>query len=87
MEKGKAYWLTIDAKGPGEIMVWLVGYPDKPGTAFGADAAAFQEALKEKDSGKPTPQKRGREPFIHNYRLERPTQDGAHQGMEDIRPA
>ena len=67
VEKGKAYWLMIDARGPGEIMVWLVGYPEKPSTAFGADAAAFQEALKEKTSGKPPPQKRGREPFLHTY--------------------
>ena len=27
VEKGKAYWLSLDAKGP-EIMVWLLGYAE-----------------------------------------------------------
>ena len=66
LEKGKAYWLTIDVKGPG-LLVWLIGYPDKPDTSFGADAAAFQEYLKEKKTGKPAENKRGRDPFIHKY--------------------
>jgi hypothetical protein len=64
--RGKAYWLTIDVKGPG-LLVWLVGYPDKPDTAYGADMAAFQEYLKEKVTGKPAPKKRGHEPFLHKY--------------------
>jgi hypothetical protein len=47
LEKGKAYWLTLDVKGA-EIMAWLVGYPEKPDTSFGADAKAFQEYFREK---------------------------------------
>jgi len=66
IEKGKSYWLTLDVKGPG-LLAWLVGYPEKSSTAFGADAAAFQEYLQEKKTGKPAPNKRGRDPFIHNY--------------------
>jgi hypothetical protein len=66
IKKDKAYWLTIDVKGPG-LLAWLVGYPEKPSTAYGADMAAFQEYLKEALTGKPTPQKRGRDPFIHQY--------------------
>jgi hypothetical protein len=66
VEKGKAYWLTLDAKGPGPIMVWLVGYPDRPSTAFGADEGAFQEYLQGKVS-RPQPNKRGRDPFLHKY--------------------
>jgi hypothetical protein len=66
IEKGKAYWLTIDVKGPG-LMAWLVGYPEKASTAFGADSAAFQEVLQEKVQGKPRENKRGFEGFIHKY--------------------
>jgi hypothetical protein len=66
IEKDKAYWLTLDVKGPG-LLVWLMGYPDKESTAFGADAAAFQEYLKEKTSGKAPDTTRQREPFIHKY--------------------
>jgi hypothetical protein len=66
VEKGKAYWLTLDVKGPG-IMAWLVGYPEKPSTAFGADEGAFVEYQKMKKTGEPSSQKRGRDPFIHNY--------------------
>jgi hypothetical protein len=66
VEKGKAYWLTLDVKGP-PIMVWLVGYPEKPSTAFGADEGAFVEYQKTKKTGQPASQKRGRDPFIHNY--------------------
>jgi hypothetical protein len=66
VERGKSYWLTLDVKGP-PLLVWLVGYPEKGSTAFGADAAAFQEFLKAKTTGRPTPQKRGREPFLHTY--------------------
>ncbi len=56
VEKGKAYWLTLDVKGP-PILVWLVGYPEKGDTSFGADAAAFQEVLVSRRSGRgaPTP--------------------------------
>ena len=66
VEKGKAYWLTLDVKGP-SIMVWLVGYPEKPDTSFGADEGAFIEFHKTKKYGPPPAQKRGREPFLHNY--------------------
>jgi hypothetical protein len=66
IEKGNAYWLTVDVKGP-PILVWLVGYPDKPSTAFGADNGAFQDVLKEYVTGKPVEKKRGFEPFVHKY--------------------
>lgn len=65
-EKGKAYWLTIDVKGPG-LLVWLVGYPDKPDTAFGADAKAFQEYLRDNVLGKPRENKRGFDSIIAKY--------------------
>jgi hypothetical protein len=73
VEKGKSYWLTIDVKGePGaketpDVMAWLVGYEKKESTAFGADANAFQEYLKEKTSGKPKENKRLFEGFINKY--------------------
>jgi hypothetical protein len=67
VEKGKAYWLTLDVKGPAGMMVWLVGYPAKGSTAFGADMAAFQEYLKEHVAGKPKPNRRRFNPFIHKY--------------------
>jgi hypothetical protein len=66
IEKGKSYWLTIDVKGP-ELMTWLVGYPEKPDTAFGADAGEFQEYFKVKQSGKPAPTGRDREAFPYKY--------------------
>jgi hypothetical protein len=66
IEKGKAYWLTLDVKGA-DIMAWLVGYEKKESTAFGADAGAFQEYLKEKKLGKPKDSKRGFEGFINKY--------------------
>lgn len=66
VEKGKAYWLTLDVKGPG-ILVWLVGYPEKGSTAFGSENGAFMEVLQENLSGKPKEMKRGHESFIHKY--------------------
>jgi hypothetical protein len=66
IEKGKAYWLTIDVKGP-PIMAWLVGYNKKESNAFGADANAFQEYLRDKIAGKPRPNKRGFDGFINTY--------------------
>jgi hypothetical protein len=66
IKRGKAYWLTLDVKGP-SLLVWLVGYPEKPDTSFGADMAAFQESFKEQTTGKPAPNKRNRDPFIHKY--------------------
>src|SRR5262249_61788217 len=65
VKKGQAYWLTVDAKGPsGGMLAWLVGYPEKPQTAFGADAGAFQEFLQQKITNKPLPRGRNFEPFI-----------------------
>ncbi len=64
VEKGAAYWLSLDVKGP-EIMVWLIGYPEKGSTAFGADAEAFQGYLL-KMAGK-VENKRGRKNLIHSY--------------------
>ena len=66
VEQGKAYWLTLDAKGAG-MMAWLVGYTKKGSTAFGSEAAAFQEVLREKLAGKPRPPPRGFDGFLHNY--------------------
>ncbi len=66
VEKGKAYWLTMDVKGPA-LLAWLVGYPKKESTAFGADAAAFQQVLEEKITGVPKDVKRGFDMFIHKY--------------------
>jgi hypothetical protein len=66
VEKGKAYWLTMDVKGPG-LLAWLVGYPEKGSTAFGSEMAAVQEYLRDKKAGKPREKKRGHEPFIHTY--------------------
>jgi hypothetical protein len=66
IEKAKAYWLTIDVKGP-PILVWLVGYPEKPDTSFGADNGAFQDVLKGFVTGKPVEKKRGFKGFIHKY--------------------
>ena len=65
IEKGKAYWLTLDAKGAG-MLVWLVGYPEKPDTSFGADAGAIQQYIA-KQKGTAPPNKRNRKAFIHKY--------------------
>lgn len=66
VQQGKAYWLTLDAKGAG-MMVWLVGYTKKGSTAFGSENGAFQEVLKEGLTGKPKVMKRGHVSFIHSY--------------------
>ncbi|HWG44990.1 MAG TPA: hypothetical protein VN688_19630 [Gemmataceae bacterium] len=66
VEEGKAYWLTVDVKGPA-ILTWLVGYPKKGSTAFGSENGAFQDALKEGITKKPVEKKRGHDPFIHTY--------------------
>ncbi len=63
--KGKSYWLTLDVKGP-EILVWLVGYPEKPSVSFGADAGAIQQYFA-KRRGKAQPNKRNFKAFIHKY--------------------
>jgi hypothetical protein len=66
VQEGKAYWLTVDVKGPG-LLVWLVGYPEKGSTAFGSENGAFMEVLKESQIGRPKEMKRGHEAFIHKY--------------------
>jgi hypothetical protein len=69
VEKGKAYWFTVDAKGPGGgLLAWLFGYPEKTSTAFGADEGAFQEYLQGKTAGKLPDRSRGFESFIHKYK-------------------
>jgi hypothetical protein len=69
IEKGKAYWLTIDVKGPDSVMAWLVGYEKKESNAFGADAPALQEYLLEKKLGRPRDTKRGHASFIYKYKF------------------
>lgn len=66
IKKGKRYWLTLDVKGS-EILVWLVGYPEKPSVAFGADAGAVQQYFS-KRRGTAPPNKRNRKAFIHKYK-------------------
>ncbi|MCH8147882.1 MAG: PKD domain-containing protein, partial [Planctomycetes bacterium] len=65
VEKGKEYWLTLDAKGSG-MLVWLVGYPNKPDTSFAADAGAVKQHFA-KVKGTAPPNKRNRKAFIHKY--------------------
>jgi hypothetical protein len=67
IKKGQAYWLTIDVKGTPDVMAWLVGYEKRESTAFGADANAFQEYLKERTTAKPLDRKRNFEGFINKY--------------------
>jgi hypothetical protein len=66
VEKGAAYWLTLDAKGAG-MMVWLVGYPEKGPTAFGSEAKALQGYVRELALPKNMPQKRGHDAIIARY--------------------
>ena len=68
VEKGKKYWFTFDYKGKPDVMAWIVGYTKKESTAFGADANAFQEYLKEKTTGKPDNRGRLFESFINKYK-------------------
>ncbi len=63
--KDTEYWLTLDAKGSG-MLVWLVGYPEKPDISFAADAGAVKEYIA-KQQGLGQPNVRNREPFIHKY--------------------
>ncbi|MEI7437467.1 MAG: hypothetical protein WCL16_11760 [bacterium] len=64
-EPGKAYWLTVDARGPGGF-VWLLGYKLKPDIRFGSDIAVVWEAERnEKLPG--AGRTRDHEPYIHNY--------------------
>ena len=66
VEKGKAYWFTLDAKGAG-MMAWLVGYPEKAPVAFGSEAKALQGFLREQALPKDMPMKRGHEAIIARY--------------------
>jgi hypothetical protein len=66
VERGKAYWLSLDAKGAG-MMCWLVGYPDKYEPYFGSEAKALIGYLKEEKLPMNEPQKRNREPVIAKY--------------------
>ena len=65
IEKNKQYWLTLDAKGLG-MLVWLVGYPEKPDTSFAADAGAVKQYFA-KAKGTAQPNQRNRKAFIHKY--------------------
>lgn len=66
VEEGKAYWLSLDVKGPA-IYAWVVGYTQKPDLSWGADNAAFSDVLKSFDTGKPVEKGRGFDGFIHKY--------------------
>lgn len=63
--RGKAYWFTVDAKGP-EVLTWLVGYTDAPDTRFGADAAAFMGYLRDRKNPEFVTA-RGHKGFVHEY--------------------
>jgi hypothetical protein len=65
IEKGREYWLTLDAKGPG-MLVWLVGYPEMPDTSFAADAGAVKQYIS-KLKGTAPPNRRNRKAFVHKY--------------------
>ena len=65
VERDTEYWLTLDAKGSG-MLVWLVGYPEKPDTSFAADAGAVQESIA-KQKGMGPPNVRNRQLFVHKY--------------------
>lgn len=66
IEKGKAYWLSLDAKGAG-MMVWLVGYPERPPVAFGSEAKALIGYLKDLQLPKNAKNERNKEPVIAKY--------------------
>jgi hypothetical protein len=62
IEKRKEYWLTLDAKGAG-MLVWLVGYPEKPDVSFASDAGAVKQYF-EKVKGTAPANERLRKAFI-----------------------
>lgn len=62
IEKRKQYWLTLDAKGAG-MLVWLVGYPEKPDVSFASDAGAVKQYF-EKVKGTAQANERMRKAFI-----------------------
>ena len=76
IEAGKSYWLTLDVQGTPDVMAWLVGYEKKGSTAFGADAVAFQEYLRDRTS-KSRPEKRDPELLLRAFRY-RGLLDGRH---------
>jgi hypothetical protein len=66
IEKGKAYWLTLDAKGAG-MMVWLVGYPERHPVYFGSEAKALIGFMREQRLPKNSKTERGHESIIARY--------------------
>jgi len=95
VEKGKAYWLTMDVKSEGpDVMTWLVGYEKKESEEFGADAGAFLEYMMEKKLGKPLDRKRNFDGFINKYvfraqinaRFSKPLADGWRVWTRDTLP-
>jgi hypothetical protein len=66
IEKGKAYWLTLDAKGAG-MMVWLVGYPERHPVAFGSEAKALIGYLRDEQLPKNAKNERMKEQVIAKY--------------------
>ena len=66
VERGKAYWLSLDAKGAG-MMCWLVGYPERYEPFFGSEAKALIGYLRDEKLPQNAPQKRDREPVIARY--------------------
>lgn len=70
IEKGKEYWLSIDAKGPGGgMLAWLVGYAEmsKEALTFGGESKSFQEYLKEGLTGKKPDRGRNFENLVNKY--------------------
>ena len=69
VEKGKAYWLTLDCKGvPGsDVKIWLVGYPERHPVVFGSEAKALIGYLKEEQLPKNARNERNKEPVIAKY--------------------
>jgi hypothetical protein len=65
VERGKAYWMTVDAKGPGQMFAWLIGYTNAPDVAYGAEMAAFQGYLQD-PAGTAQPG-RNHKGFLHSY--------------------
>lgn len=75
VEKGKSYWFSMDVKGP-EMLIWVLGYKDKPDLSFGADEGAilqyYELSKKYGDypiADPPGEQKRGHKSLIHKYQF------------------
>jgi hypothetical protein len=65
VDRGKAYWLSLDAKGAG-MMCWLVGYRDRYEPWFGSDATALIGYLRDETMPRAT-EKRNHESVIAKY--------------------